>query len=80
MPKIIHYREECIGCNSCVEYASAYWKMQEDGKALLLGAKKKGDMYVKEIADFEVAENEMAAMACPMKSIHIIDDKGKEIA
>lgn len=79
MPKIIHQKEDCIGCNSCVEYACAYWKMMEDGKSELIGGVKKGDVYIKEIADIEVEQNEMAAISCPMHIIKIVDDAGKEI-
>lgn len=79
MPKIIHQREDCIGCNSCVEYASCYWKMMDDGKSQLIGATKKGKVYVKEIVELEVEQNEMAAISCPMRIIKIVNDQGKEI-
>lgn len=80
MPKIIHFRQECIGCNSCVEYAKNYWKMNdEDGKSDLLGAEEKNGVFIKNIEDFEIEDNEMAALGCPMKIIHIVDDHGKEI-
>lgn len=80
MPKIIQFREECIGCNSCVEYASQYWKMAEDGKSELVGAQQKGDVFVRSITDLEVDQNVMAAMACPMKVIQVLDDSGKELS
>ena len=79
MPKIIHQRQDCIGCNSCVEYASCYWKMMEDGKSELAHSVKKGNVFVKEIMNFEVEQNEMAAIACPMGIIKIVDDKGNQI-
>lgn len=80
MAKIIHFREECIGCNSCVEYAKNYWQINPiDGKSDLLGAEEKKGVFIKNITEFEIAENEMAAIACPMKIIHIVDDRGKEI-
>ena len=54
MPKIIHFRHDCIGCNSCAEYASDYWEMTEkDGKALLKRSTKKGETYVLDISNFE---------------------------
>jgi ferredoxin len=80
MPKIIQFREECIGCNSCVEYAKNYWKMNDaDGKSDLLGAEEKNGVFIKDIAEFEIEGNEDAALACPMKIIHIVDNTGKEI-
>ena len=34
MAKIIHYRNKCIGCNSCVEQAPSRWSISdEDGKS-----------------------------------------------
>ena len=80
MPKIIHFRQECIGCNSCVEYAKNYWKINEvDGKSDLLGATEKNGVFIKDIAEFEIPDNEMAALGCPMRIIHIVDDQGKEV-
>lgn len=79
MPKIIQFREECIGCNSCVEYARQNWKMGEDGKSLLLNSQKKGDTYIAEISEIEVEENVCAAMGCPMNIIRVLDDSGNEI-
>ncbi len=79
MPKIIQYREECIGCNSCVEYARQNWKIDEDGKSTLLHSKKNGDTFVAEISEIEVEDNVMAARACPMNIIRVLDDSGKEI-
>lgn len=78
MPKIIHQREDCIGCNLCVEYACAYWQMMDDGKSEPIGSTKKGDVYIKEISEIEVEQNEMAAIACPMHIIKITDDNGRE--
>ncbi|MBN1778616.1 MAG: ferredoxin [Candidatus Buchananbacteria bacterium] len=80
MPKIVHFRRDCIGCNSCAEYASDYWEIiEKDGKALLKRSTKKGDTNVLDISDFELAENLLAAGSCPMGIIHILDDQGKRL-
>lgn len=73
MPKIIHYRNNCIGCNSCVELDSCNWKISdEDGKSDLQEAKKKDNgVYVKEITDFEKEDSEKAADACPVGIIKV---------
>tara|TARA_Y100000310_G_C20255685_1_gene611223 strand:- start:405 stop:629 length:225 start_codon:yes stop_codon:yes gene_type:complete len=72
MPTIVHFREECIGCNSCVEYASGYWKISdEDGKSVLIRGKKKGKTHVLPITKDELKENELAARDCPVKIIKI---------
>lgn len=73
MVKIIHYREPCIGCNACVEYAPEYWGISvEDGKATLKGAIKKKEVYVLEIHAWDSKKNEEAARACPMQIIRVI--------
>lgn len=72
MPKIVHFREKCIGCNSCVELASKHWEIsQGDGKSNLIGADKKKDVWVKEISLAELPENELAARDCPVRIIKI---------
>ncbi|MBD3319313.1 ferredoxin [Candidatus Woesearchaeota archaeon] len=72
MVKIIHFRDKCIGCNSCVEQAPSQWSINvEDGKSDLSNAKKKKECFVTEISDVELEENERAAKDCPMKCIKI---------
>ena len=72
MPKIVHYRNKCIGCNSCVEYSPNNWKISSnDGKSDLIGSVKKKDTFVKKIREDEIVENELAARDCPVKIIHI---------
>lgn len=73
MPKIIHYREKCIGCNSCVEHDPSRWIiMTEDGKAMLKRAKKKKEVYIVEITTLEVEKSKEAARDCPMQIIHVV--------
>ncbi len=73
MPKIAHYRNKCIGCNSCVEQAPDRWKISEgDGKSTLLGSKKKGDVFVNEIRMDELEANERASRDCPVRIIKIL--------
>ena len=73
MPKIIHYRNKCIGCNSCIEHAPKFWSIsKEDGKSDLKGAEKKGDTFVLKISDVEVARNKSAAKDCPVKIIKVL--------
>ena len=80
MPKIINFRENCIGCNSCVELSPNNWEMDSaDGKSRLkLGVCKK-DVSIVEICDFEVDANKFAAQACPMGIIRVLADDGVDI-
>ena len=76
MPKIAHYRNKCIGCNSCVEQAPDRWKISEnDGKSTLLGSKKKGEVFVTEIRMDELEANERASRDCPVNIIKILVSK-----
>ena len=73
MPKIAHYRNKCIGCNSCVEQAPDRWKISEaDGKSILIGSKKKREVFVTEIRMDELEANERAARDCPVNIIKIL--------
>lgn len=70
--KIVHFRKDCIGCNSCVNIAPQSWMMDEkEGKAMLVGGKKKRDVFVGEAFDCDLEDNERAAEACPMRIIQI---------
>ncbi|MFA4887931.1 MAG: ferredoxin [Candidatus Nanoarchaeia archaeon] len=72
MTKIIHYREGCIGCNICVEIAPKFWTMnQEDYKSTLIKSKQKNDIFILDINEEDVLENEEAAQGCPTKVIKI---------
>lgn len=70
MPKLLHYRQRCIGCNACVEIAYDRWRMsKKDGKAVLLGGIEKKGVYQVSIRHDEVEENELAIKACPVNVI-----------
>jgi len=74
--KLIHKRENCIGCNACVDNAPQNWTMSKaDGKSCLVGSKKKGknehEVFVGEIFECDLEDNKTAAAACPMNIIRI---------
>lgn len=70
--KVVHNRKKCIGCHSCVEIAPSTWKIDPvDGKSRLHLCKEKGDLFIGEIFEMELAKNESAAKACPMQIIRI---------
>lgn len=69
--KIIHEREKCIGCGSCVALCPKFWEMAEDGKSDLIGAKK-NDEGNHELEIKETDCNQDAVDSCPVQIIHII--------
>lgn len=78
--KIVHFRERCIGCNSCTEQAPGTWSIDSvDGKANLRGAQEKNEAFVAEISEPEIMDNLCAARDCPMGIIHVLDEQGKEM-
>ncbi len=73
MPRIIHYRGKCIGCNICYEMQADMWRMsKKDGKATLLKAKVKKDIYMLEINNEQVELSKRTANACPVKIIKVL--------
>lgn len=74
-PKSIHLshnRDRCIGCGVCARIAPDRWIMNEkDGKAGMLGGRKRGGTFVTRILPFEVEENRRAAEECPVNVIHL---------
>ena len=72
MAKIIHYRNKCIGCNSCVEHSPEHWKIsKDDGKSDLQNSKEKRGTWVREIREDEIEKNELAARDCPVRIIKV---------
>ena len=72
MPKLIHYRDKCIGCGICYELQPDIWRMSKrDGKATLVRAFQKGNVYVLEISEQIKEESFRTAEACPVKVIKI---------
>jgi len=69
--KIIHEREKCIGCGSCVATCPKYWELAEDGKAKLLGSKENSKTKNYELELKETECNQEAADVCPLSIIHI---------
>jgi ferredoxin len=67
--KIIHQRQNCIGCGLCANLCEKYWRMAEDGKAQLLGAKEKNGNWELEIKERDC--NQEAADSCPVQCIQI---------
>lgn len=80
MPKIIHSREECIGCGVCSNLAPDFWEMNyDDNKVDLKNSVEKDGKFVLEIPEEAVEQNKSAAESCPIDIIHIYDDNEKDI-
>lgn len=78
--KIIHYRDNCIGCNSCTEHAPGNWEIDPvDGKARLKRSVETDGTFVAEISEPEVEANKLAARDCPAGIIRIENEKGEDI-
>ena len=75
--KIVHDRNNCIGCGACAAVSPETWEMNADGKADLKKGKKAGANVELEVKEF--GSNEDAANSCPVNVIHLIDEKGKKI-
>ena len=70
--KVIHFRKNCIGCNSCVTIAPQTWVMdQREGKSRLIGSKLKGKAHVADLLECDLEANKKAAAACPVNIIHV---------
>jgi len=64
---------KCIGCNYCVEFAPAHFRMsKKDGKTVLLQASEKKGFHTLKSADNTIFEAcALAAKACPVKIISV---------
>lgn len=78
--KIVYDRKNCIGVSSCAILAEKFWKMNEDTKADLQGAKQvKDGVWELEIEEKDLHQNKEAARNCPVNVIKIYDEEGKEV-
>lgn len=74
-PKIIHHRENCIGCGMCVTCAPKQWEMDMDYKANLIGGKATAEStFELEIDNNDLEANKNAAKNCPTKVIEIKEE------
>ena len=72
MPKVIFYRNNCIGCSLCREIQPTAWRMsKKDGKAVLLHSIEKKSIHQLEIHDSLLADAKAVADACPARVIKI---------
>ena len=73
MPKVIHYRDKCIGCGVCYEQQPELWRMSKrDGKATLLKAVQKKEIHIVNIPETSIKKAEQIATACPVRIIKIL--------
>jgi ferredoxin len=73
MPKIVHYRNKCIGCNICFELQPGTWRMSnKDGKATLINSSQKKEVFISLINQSLFDKSQEVARACPVKIIKII--------
>jgi ferredoxin len=70
MAKVIHQRDKCIGCGTCVAVCADFWEMGSDGKSNLKAAKDAGESKF-ELELEEVGCNKEAASSCPVQIITI---------
>lgn len=71
--KIEYDRRWCIWAAVCCALCDKFWKLNDDGKADLIGATSLNDnaLQVLEIDEADVRCNQDAAEACPVNVIHI---------
>ncbi len=69
MAKVIHERNNCVGCGACAAICPKYWEMGGDGKSKLKGGVASGDNFMLVVESAECSKD--AANACPVKCIKV---------
>ena len=73
MAKLVHYRNKCIGCGICQELQPGTWRMsKKDGKAVLLHAEQKKDLFLLSIPSSELSLARQTIAACPARVIKLM--------
>lgn len=70
MAKVIHQRDKCIGCGTCVAVCADFWQMDQDGKSTLKGSKDAGENKF-ELETKDSGCNKEAASSCPVQIITV---------
>lgn len=70
---VLHKRNECIWCGSCVLLDKEHWTMDtSDGKACLKWSKRKWNTYMVGAVDEDMIDaTHDAASACPVQIIKV---------
>jgi ferredoxin len=72
MPKILFYRNKCIGCSICREMQPEIWRMsKKDGKAVLLQSVQKKEVHQLSVRDDMVQQTTEVVAACPARVIKL---------
>ena len=72
MPKIIFYRDNCIGCSICQEMQPELWRMSmKDGKAVLLQSIQKKKIHQLDLRSHLTKGTIQVIEACPARVIKI---------
>ena len=72
MPKIIFYRDHCIGCSVCHEMQPELWCMsKKDGKAILLRSIQKKKIHQLDVHNHLMKGIMQVIQACPARVIKI---------
>ncbi len=70
--RIIQYRNNCIGCNACVEENKNRWMMsRKDGKCTLIEGKEKNGFFSIIVLEDEYESAKSAADKCPVRIIQV---------
>ena len=70
--KIVHQRDDCIGCNACVENTPDYFKMDAElGLALLIDGKRKNKVFVSKAIKADKDRLKESADRCPVNIIKL---------
>ncbi len=72
MLKVIHEKNNCIGCGACVSICPKYWEMGDDGKSTLKNSVNNEEKYELEVES--ISCNQDAADSCPVHCIIIIKE------
>jgi len=72
MAKILYYRDKCIGCNACVEFAPQFWRIsEEDGKSDLIESRNVKGVFVRSVEIVDIEEVKRTSSNCPVNIIKI---------
>lgn len=74
--KIIFDREACIGALSCNVVAPEFWKLSQDGKVDLEGAKynEKTGKFELIVDEKYITKHKEAAKVCPVLNVILIEE------
>jgi len=73
MPKVTHFKKDCISCGACAAILPDFWEMDDEGLAQLKDSEEVDEKWELKISENDKDANVEASQVCPVSIINVED-------